>query len=63
MDTFKCPYLYLLTILQLNSVLRLETFRISGFKNPEIRNALVSKRSTLLSCKIVNKYKYAASYA
>ena len=27
--------------------------------NPEIQNALVSKRSTL----IVNRYKYTASYA
>ena len=30
---------------------------------PEIQNGLVSKRSTLLSCKIVNRYKYTASYA
>ena len=30
--------------------------------NPEIQNALVSKRSKLLSCKIVNRYKYATSY-
>ena len=29
--------------------------------NPEIQNALVSKRSKLLSCKILNRYKYAAS--
>ena len=30
--------------------------------NPEIQNALVSKRSTLMNCKIVNRYKYAASF-
>ena len=30
--------------------------------NPEIQNALVSKRSTLLSCKVVNRYKYVTSY-
>ena len=30
--------------------------------NSEIENALASKRSTLWSCKIVNKYKYTVSY-
>ena len=31
--------------------------------NSEIQNALVSKRSMLLSCKIVSRYKYTVSYA
>ena len=31
--------------------------------NSEIQNALVSKRSTLLSFKIANGYKFTASYA
>ena len=35
--------------------------RISIY-NPKFQNALVRKRSTLLSCKIVSRYKYAASY-
>jgi len=29
----------------------------------ELQNDLVSKQSTLFSCKIVNRYKYTASYA
>ena len=31
-------------------------------KNSEIQNTLVSKRSTLLSCNIVNRYKFTPSY-
>ena len=31
--------------------------------NSEIQNALTTKQSTLLSCKIVNRYKYTFSYA
>ena len=36
---------------------------VTHLHNPELQNALVSKRSALLSCKIVNSYKYTASYA
>ena len=36
---------------------------VTHLHNPEIQNVLVSKRSKLLSCKIVNRYKYTASYA
>ena len=31
--------------------------------NPKSQNALVSKRGTLMISKIVNRYKYTASYA
>ena len=31
--------------------------------NSEIQNALVSKRRTLLSGKVVNRYKFSSSYA
>ena len=36
---------------------------VTHLHNPEIQNALVSKRSKLLNCKIINRYKYTASYA
>ena len=37
--------------------------RVTHRYNLEIQNALVSKRSTLLSFKIANGYKFTASYA
>ena len=43
----------------INSIIALVTHRY----NSEIQNALVSKRSTLLSFKIANGYKFTASYA
>ena len=36
---------------------------VSRLYNSDIQNALVSKRRTLLSCKIVKSFKYTASYA
>ena len=44
---------------------RVQNHEISVYfstNNSEIQNALVSKRSTLLSCKVVNRYKYVTSY-
>ena len=35
---------------------------VSRLLNSEIQNALVSKRSTLLSFKIANRYKYSVFY-
>ena len=37
--------------------------RDAGYKRDRSQTKLVSKRSSLLSCKIVNRYKYTASYA